>query len=72
MCIRDSEYLEPGVSMLVLETALPVKFSKTIQEALGDPPPRPAAFVDIESLPQRTYELAAEVDVIKAFIRENT
>jgi threonine synthase len=66
------EYLEPGVSMLVLETALPVKFSKTIQEALGDPPPRPAAFVDIESLPQRTYELAAEVDVIKAFIRENT
>jgi threonine synthase len=29
------EHLQPGVPMVVLETALPIKFAETIQEALG-------------------------------------
>ena len=29
------EYVKPGVTMIVLETALPAKFNETIQEALG-------------------------------------
>jgi threonine synthase len=31
------EHLQPGVPMLVLETALPIKFAATIVEALGRP-----------------------------------
>jgi threonine synthase len=47
------ENRESGVPMVVLETAQPVKFSETIQEALGRDPLRPADFVGIEKLPQR-------------------
>jgi threonine synthase len=36
------EHLEPGVPMIVLETALPAKFAETIREALGREPQRPA------------------------------
>ncbi len=46
------ELLEPGVPMIVLETALPVKFADTIVEALGRQPDRPAALEGIEQLPQ--------------------
>ena len=38
------EHLHPGIPMVVLETALPIKFAETIEEALGQLPPRPAAF----------------------------
>ena len=37
------EHVEPGVPMIVLETALPVKFAETIVEALGREPERPAS-----------------------------
>ena len=36
------EHREPGVPMIVLETALPAKFAATIVEAIGREPPRPA------------------------------
>ncbi|MEO7160699.1 MAG: threonine synthase, partial [Polaromonas sp.] len=35
-------HLQPGVPMVVLETALPIKFAETIEEALGRLPDRPA------------------------------
>jgi threonine synthase len=35
------EHLQPGVPMIVLETALPIKFAATIVEALGREPDRP-------------------------------
>jgi threonine synthase len=66
------EYLEPHVKMLVLETALPVKFSETIEEALGYLPERPDAFIGIEELPQRVYEMKPEVLAIKEFIVRHT
>jgi threonine synthase len=66
------EYLEPHVKMLVLETALPVKFSETIEEALGYLPERPDAFMGIEKLPQRIYEIPPEVSAIKEFIVSHT
>ena len=65
------EYLKPGIKMLVLETALPVKFSETIEIALGQPPERPSAFIDIEKLPQRVYAMDPDVSAIKQFIVEN-
>jgi len=62
------EYLQKDVPMLVLETALPVKFEETIQEALGRPAECPPAFNDIKSLPQRVEFIPADVMVVKHFI----
>jgi threonine synthase len=64
------EHLKPGVPMVVLETALPIKFAQTIVEALGREPSRPAKFEGIEALPKRVVNLPADVTAIKAFIVE--
>ncbi len=47
--------------MIVLETALPIKFADTIVEALGREPERPAKFDGIEDLPKRVQVMAADV-----------
>ncbi|WP_313074781.1 threonine synthase [Melaminivora sp.] len=57
-----------GVPMIVLETALPIKFEATIIEALGRPPERPARFEGIEQLPKRVTVLPADVEQVKAYI----
>ncbi|MGQ5489366.1 threonine synthase [Thauera sp. AutoDN2] len=61
-----------GVPVLVLETALPVKFAETIVEALGREPERPADLEGIEKLPQRVEVMAPDVEAIKRFIVEHT
>jgi threonine synthase len=61
-------YLRPGVPMIVLETALPIKFAETIVEALGRAPERPARFEGIEKLPKRVTVVPADVQAVKAFI----
>jgi threonine synthase len=65
------EQLQAGVPMIVLETALPIKFAQTIVEALGREPDRPARFEGIESLPKRVTRMAADAAQIKAFITEH-
>jgi threonine synthase len=62
------EHLQPGVPMIVLETALPIKFAATIVEALGREPDRPAKFVGIEALPKRVAVIGADVQVVKDYI----
>jgi threonine synthase len=62
------EKLQPGVPMIVLETALPIKFAETIVEALGREPERPAKFKGIEQLPKRVTVLPNDVDQVKQFI----
>ncbi len=59
-----------AVPMIVLETALPIKFAETIVEALGEPPERPSGFDGIEGLPKRVRLMAADVAQIKALIAE--
>ena len=54
--------------MVVLETALPIKFAATIEEALGHVPERPAKFEGIEALPKRVTVLPADVEQVKAFV----
>jgi len=66
------EHIEPGVPMIVLETALPAKFNETIKEALGRDAERPAGFENIESLPQRFTVMSVDVTKMKAFIAEKT
>ena len=62
------QHLQPGVPMVVLETALPAKFAATIEEALGRAPLRPAALHGIESLPKRFTSLPADAALVKAHI----
>jgi threonine synthase len=62
------EYREPGLPMIVLETAQPVKFTEAIREALGRDPVRPKDMEGIEDLPQRVEVVDASVDQVKAII----
>jgi threonine synthase len=61
--MREARY-----PMICLETALPAKFEATIVEALGTPPPRPARFEGIESLPQRVERMPADAKQLKDYI----
>lgn len=65
---REQVGAEP---MIVLETALPIKFAETIQEALGRLPDRPAKFIGIEDLPKRVQRLPADVEQVKAYITQH-
>jgi len=60
--------LSPGVPMIVLETALPIKFAASIVEALGHEPERPARFEGIEQLPKRVTVMPADAQAVKGFI----
>jgi len=62
---------DPNVPMIVLETALPIKFAETIVEALGHAPERPAKFAGIEDLPKRVQVMPADVDLVKAYIERH-
>ena len=62
------EHLQPGVPMIVLETALPIKFAATVVEALGREPDRPAKFEGIGALPKRVTRMAADAQAVKAYI----
>lgn len=62
---------DAGVPMIVLETALPAKFSATIVEALGREPERPAALVGIEQLPKRFKVMPVDVRAVKDYIAQN-
>lgn len=62
------QYLEAGVPMVCLETALPAKFAETIEEALGRKAPRPSSLADLESLPQRVKNIDQDVEGLKRFI----
>jgi threonine synthase len=62
------EQVRAGVPMIVLETALPIKFAASIVEALGHEPERPAKFEGIEQLPKRVTVMPADVQAVKGFI----
>ncbi len=62
------EHLEPGVPMVILETAQPAKFGQVIEQALQRKAPRPAGFDGIEALPKRFDVLDADVEAMKRYI----
>ena len=65
------EHLSDSLPMVVLETALPIKFADTIVEALGRQPARPSGFEGIEALPKRVLVMPPDVAAIKALIVAN-
>jgi threonine synthase len=62
------EYLQPGVPMLVLETALPAKFAAAIVEATGVQPEVPAALRDLQQAPRRFVVLPADAAAVRRYI----
>jgi threonine synthase len=65
------EHVQAGVPMIVLETALPIKFAATIVEALGQEPPRPPKFDGIEALPRKVHVMPADVAQVKSYISQH-
>jgi threonine synthase len=65
------EHAKPGVTMLVLETALPAKFADTIVEATGRQPERPGwikGLEGLENLPKRFAVMPKQTQAIKDYI----
>jgi len=65
------EHREPGVPLLCLETALPVKFSQTIREALGRDPERPKRLESLETLQQRFTVIERDPDAVRRYIEDH-
>ncbi len=66
------EHRQPGIPLVCLETALPVKFAETIREALGRDPDYPAGCENLESLPQRFEVMDADAGAVKDYIAGHT
>jgi threonine synthase len=64
-------YVESGIPMLVLETALPAKFGETIQQAIGRPAPVPEPLRNLASLPQRVEVMDCDISLVRAYIRQH-
>lgn len=57
--------------MIVLETALPVKFAETIAEALDEQPPLPERFAGLLEAPRHVDDLPLDVEALKDYIRRH-
>jgi len=62
------DHVEPGVPMLVLETAKPVKFPEIVAEALGAAPELPSDVAELLGLPQHVTEMANRAADLRSFI----
>ncbi|NLY65425.1 MAG: threonine synthase [Alcaligenaceae bacterium] len=65
------QFTEEGIPMLVLETALPAKFTETIQEAIGQPAPVPEHLQDLASLPQKVTVMDCNTEHVRSYIQEH-
>ena len=65
------QYVEPGIPMLVLETALPAKFSETIEQAIGKPAAPPANLRDLASLEQRVEVMDCDAQLVRRYIEQH-
>ena len=62
------EHMNPGEPMVVLETALPVKFADTIMQAIQQMPQVPHKFKDLESMPLKFEVMPPDISQVKKFI----
>jgi len=56
--------------VVAYETALPVKFAATIEEAIGQAPPTPPRFAGIQDAPRHVVPMANDVDTLKAWLAD--
>ncbi|MDC0182792.1 threonine synthase, partial [Nitrosomonadales bacterium] len=62
------DHLSKDTPMLVLETALPTKFERTVLEAIGKKPPRPESLINLEKIDQIFEIFENETSLVKDFI----
>ncbi|GAB3946503.1 threonine synthase [Corynebacterium tapiri] len=62
---------EIDTDIVVLETALPVKFSETITEAIGSFPPVPERFAEVEGKEHHVVDLPNDAQKVKDFIAQH-
>ena len=60
---------EPGIPMICLETAQPLKFAASIREAVGHPPPLPEGMVDPAQRVQRYVRMPKDLALLKSYLR---
>ncbi len=58
--------------IVVLETALPVKFAQTVREAIGHEPEMPERFAGLLDAPRQVTEIANDPVAVKEFIATHT
>jgi threonine synthase len=58
--------------VICLETALPIKFSETIVDAIGQAPAVPERFAGLTDLAQRYTLMPIRVDLLKHYVAERT
>jgi threonine synthase len=63
-----TDHFSKDRKMLVLETALPIKFEESVFEATGIYPERPSALTNIESLNQKFVVFENDVAMVKDYI----
>jgi threonine synthase len=68
----SGQYREAGVPMICMDTAQPVKFAESIREAIGEEPPPPPAYRNLESMVQRYTLMPPDVRMLKRFIAART
>ena len=72
----DGVFVARGVAdqvdtpIVVLETALPVKFSETIVEATGEEPDVPERFAHIMDADRHVVDMPNDADAVKKYIAE--
>ncbi|MBO1901005.1 threonine synthase [Leucobacter weissii] len=64
------DHVEPGVPMLVLETAKPAKFPEIVAEATGTTAQLPPHLAGLLELPQHVAEVESDADALRSFIAE--
>ncbi|MBL3700900.1 threonine synthase [Leucobacter luti] len=64
------EHTEPGIPMLVLETAKPEKFPDIVFEATGERPGMPEHLAGLLDLPQHVTEMGNDAARLREFIAE--
>ncbi len=65
------QHAQQDIPMLVLETALPVKFAATIKEATGQLPTMPDRLKNLEDLPQRVQVMDCDSAQVADYIRRH-
>ncbi|MFN6059669.1 MAG: threonine synthase, partial [Burkholderiales bacterium] len=65
------QFVEPGIPMVVLETALPIKFSDVIHEAIGAAPPIPDKFKHLQTSALRYEAMPVNTPLVKSFIAKH-
>lgn len=61
-------HVQPGVPMLVLETAKPAKFPEIVAEAIGEFEPLPAHLAELLDLEQHVTEMPNDAEQLRAFV----